>query len=161
MILKIFDYFQDKKTVLTLGSLGLFLLAGALIFFNLKIQTDIVKFLPKGVKSVDNYKKIFTHFKLLDKLFFMISTKAGVESDPDLLIDYGNELYNNLLALKSKRIERIFYQFDDEDSDQLFSHLIRSLPIYMNAKDQSQFKTKVSPEAIEKNFENAKKTKKI
>jgi len=109
----------------------------------LTLEEDIINFLPADNPAINDYKKVFTHFKLLDKMFIVITknnahtaeTGTAAEDDVYMLMDYADDLAEKLSASCGRFIEQLFYRFSEAQYTEILSVMARALPVLADPKD--------------------------
>ncbi|MBE0586359.1 MAG: MMPL family protein, partial [Desulfofustis sp.] len=99
----------------------------------LEVETDIVRSLPAGEKVLADAALIFEHHPIHDQVAIDISL---AEDNPDLLVDYGNALQQELEA--SGLFSRVGFAAVGERLQELTLHTVHHLPTLFSAADLEQ-----------------------
>ena len=140
-------------------TLTIVLLVGAgVLVSRLTLEEDIERMMPADEK-VSELNKILKSAKFMDKMVFTASLSDSTTADPDLLIEYVNQLVDSLNAkYYPDYIDTITYRFDDNIIQKVYGTFYENIPFFLTESDYASLDTMTTPETLAKTMENNYKT---
>lgn len=155
--IRIYHYFEKRRTVFFIFLIGCFLLA-AFFALRLRFEEDISKILPKD-KKIEKLNQVFQNSKFLDRLVVMISLKdSAAPAQPDSLVSFAGDYINAVQQKLAPYIKGINGRVDDTVSLDLFNTISDHLPVYLDEEDYRKIDTLITPEKIRETLANDLKT---
>lgn len=134
MMQKLLFFFNQYRLlfyiILTVLSIGMLIY----IIFNISLEQDITKLIPKGDEAITEYFDIVDKLGLMDKLLIDLSIEADfntTQEETQALINVADHFVN--LLQETDHFSNILYRFDDEKlkhtAMQLFDRRFNLIPI--------------------------------
>lgn len=152
--ISIYNFFNARKWLLWLFTLGLFAVAGVLAS-QIKLEEDITRILPRD-KKIDQLSQFLQNSKFADKLVIMVSQKdTAAPAEPDSLTATAQQflagLQNGRLAADIKAVQG---QSDDGMIMGLVNTVQEHLPVFLEEKDYAQIDSLIAPKKIKQTVES-------
>ncbi len=152
--ISIYNFFNARKWLLWLFTLGLFAVAGVLAS-QIKLEEDITRILPRD-KKIDQLSQFLQNSKFADKLVVMVSQKdTTAQAEPDSLTAVAQQFLSGLqheqLAAGIKAVQG---QSDDGMIMGLVGTVQEHLPVFLEEKDYAQIDSLIAPGKIKQTVES-------
>jgi len=154
LFISLFHFFKDRKLLLGLLLLILFVASG-LFISRLSFEEDITRIMPKD-EELNRVSRVFHEFDFIDKLVITISSDED-EITPDELIEYADLLVDSIRLNLYPEYTSEIVESGGEDQVMRVYHFIRAhLPLFLDDGDyllmDSLIRERSIRQAVERNY---------
>ncbi len=144
----IYRFFENKKFLLYAILIVTTILFGW-VGIKLQYEENIVKLLPQSENAAAS-EMAFENLRVKDKIFIEITGKNET-LQPDVLAQYCDEFYDNLLAQDSTThyIEHVLRYIDDDMMVMALDYALYNVPTFVDASCYAMIDSLLTPQAIE------------
>jgi len=154
----LYNYFQQRKLVLTLLISGLLATSLWLIFTNIKLNEDVTKIIPLD-EQIRKVNTAYQNTKFSDNLIFHLSHSDTTNpEDADALINFADSLVNSLETFDSTQIQEIRYTLSDGAITQLYDVFYDNIPLFLEEQDYRDLESRLDSIGIQKTLKSVYKT---
>jgi predicted exporter len=152
IFLKLYYFLRRQKAIGFLFLL-LFVLFGGYFASNIQLEEDITKLIPSGDKQ-NTLKKVLNNTDFSDKLIVAISSE---EKNSNALIQYASQFKDSLNKQLPQYISEIQGEISEQGILEVYNFVYQNLPIFLNAQNYDEIKTRLHQDSIQKRLENSYK----
>ncbi|WP_119078951.1 trifunctional MMPL family transporter/lysophospholipid acyltransferase/class I SAM-dependent methyltransferase [Chitinophaga alhagiae] len=148
LFISIYNFFNARKWLLWLFTLGCFVLCGWLAS-RIRLEEDITRILPRD-KKIDHLQQFMQNSKFADKLVVMLAQQdTTAPAEPDSLAALAQAFTEGLQQARLQPyIKTVQGQADDALVMELMQAVQNHLPVFLDEKDYAAIDSLITPQAL-------------
>lgn len=158
MFVYLFHVFRDRKLLLGMILLVLFVISGFFLF-RLSFEEDITRIMPKD-KQLDQVGDVYRKFDFIDKLVITVSLRDSTgEADPDRLIEYADKLADSVKqTLYPDYTTEVLVSAGEEQVLKIYDFIHKQLPLFLDEEDYPVIDSLIQKESIDRSVRSNYRT---